>query len=180
MQKPRGIEVSASTEIPSFKAKSTREEMRMRNEAVVFEAGDGKVLTARGSTMVFKAVKASSNGAFSLMERTLPPGGRKPPAHIHTNCEEAFYVLDGEIEFSIGAATFVGRPGAFVLVPGGVAHTFGNAAPAPARLLVIHAPAMDAYFEQLQALWSGEVAPTREEELALMQRHGMEPAMLKE
>jgi quercetin dioxygenase-like cupin family protein len=152
----------------------------MRNEAIVFEAGEGKMLSARGSTMIFKAIQASTNGAFSLMERTLPPGGRKPPPHIHTNCEEAFYVLDGEVEFSLGAATFLGRPGAFVLVPGGVAHTFGNPRTAPARLLVIHAPAMDAYFEELQALWSGEIPPTREEEMALMQRHGMEPATVKE
>ncbi len=152
----------------------------MRNEAIVFEAGQGRVLTARGSTMVFKAIQASTNGAFSLMERTLPPGGRKPPPHIHTNCEEAFYVLDGEVEFSVGDATFLGRPEAFVLVPGGVAHTFGNVATAPVRLLIIHAPAMDSYFEELQELWSGEIPPSREDEIALMQRHGMEPAMLKE
>lgn len=152
----------------------------MRNEAIVFGAGQGKVLTARGSTMVFKAIQASTNAAFSLMERTLPPGGRKPPAHIHTNCEEAFYVLDGEVEFSLNATTVLGRPGTFVLVPGGVAHTFGNAGTATARLLVIHAPAMDAYFEELQELWSGEVPPTREDEIALMRRHGMEPATVKE
>src|SRR5688572_734632 len=145
----------------------------MRDNATVLEAGQGTALTARGSTMIFKAIQASTNGAFSLMERTLPPGGRKPPPHIHTNCEEAFYVLDGEVEFSLGETTFVGRPGAFVLVPGGVAHTFGNAAPAPARVLVIHAPAMDAYFEELQALWSAAVLPTREDEIALMRRHGM-------
>ena len=152
----------------------------MRNEAIVFEAGQGKVLTARGSTMVFKAIRDSTNGAFSLMERTLPPGGRKPPPHIHTNCEEAFYVLDGEVEFSLGEVTFVGRQEAFVLVPGGVAHTFGNPGTAPARLLVIHAPAMDAYFEQLQELWCGELPPSREDEIRLMRRHGMEPATLKE
>jgi quercetin dioxygenase-like cupin family protein len=110
------------------------------------------------------------------MERTLPPGGRKPPPHIHTNCEEAFYVLDGEIEFSLGETTAIGRADTFVLVPGGVAHTFGNVGTTQARLLVIHAPAMDAYFEELQALWSGADPPSREEELALMHRHGMEPA----
>jgi uncharacterized cupin superfamily protein len=148
----------------------------MRDEAIVFDAGDGKMFSARGSTLIFKAIKATTNGAFSLMERTLPPGGRKPPPHIHTNCEEAFYVLEGEIEFFLGSATYFGRPGAFVLVPGGVAHTFGNAGTASARLLVIHAPAMDAYFEELQKLWSGAVPPTREEEMALMRRHGMEPA----
>jgi hypothetical protein len=45
----------------------------MRDKAIVFESGEGKVLSARGSTMFFKATHASTNGAFSLMERTLPP-----------------------------------------------------------------------------------------------------------
>jgi quercetin dioxygenase-like cupin family protein len=149
----------------------------MREQATVLEAGEGTVFTARGSAMFFKATRASTNGAFSLMERTLPPGGQKPPPHIHTNCEEAFYVLDGEVEFTLGATVTTGRRDAFVLVPGGVAHTFGNAGKTQARLLVLHAPAMDAYFEELQALWSGDVPPSREEESELMRRHGMEPAV---
>lgn len=148
----------------------------MREQATVLEAGEGTVFTARGSAMFFKATRASTNGAFSLMERTLPPGGRKPPPHIHTNCEEAFYVLDGEVEFTLGTTTTVGRTDTFVLVPGGVAHTFGNAGAIEARLLVIHAPAMDAYFEELQALWLSDSPPSREKEMELMRRHGMEPA----
>ncbi|MGE5219150.1 MAG: cupin domain-containing protein [Chloroflexota bacterium] len=151
----------------------------MRDKAIVVEAGEGKLLSARGSEMLFKATRASTNGAFSFMERTLPPGGRKPPPHIHTNCEEAFYVLDGEIEFFLGDDTVIGRPGSFVLVPGGVSHTFGNAATAPSRLLIIHAAAMDAYFEELQALWSGAVPPSADQEQALMNRHGMVPGRIK-
>ena len=91
----------------------------MRDKAIVFAAGEGKLLSARGSAIFLKATHASTNGAFSFMERTLPPGGRKPPPHIHTHCEEAFYVLDGEIEFSLGDDTVIGRPGSFVHVPGG-------------------------------------------------------------
>ena len=159
---------------------SAKMEVNMRDKAIVFEAGEGKALSARGSAMFFKATHASTNGAFSFMERTLPPGGRKPPPHIHTNCEEAFYVLDGEIEFFLGDDTVIGRPGSFVHVPGGVSHTFGNAATAPSRLLIIHAPAMDAYFEELQALWSGQLPPSPEDERALMKRHGMEPGKIKE
>ena len=148
----------------------------MRDTAIVLEAGQGTLLSARGSAMFFKATRASTNGAFSLMERTLPPGGRKPPSHVHTNCDEAFYVLDGEVEFSLGEIITVGPRDTFVLVPGGVVHTFGNAGTTQARLLVIHAPAMDAYFEELQALWSGDFPPTRDAEMELMRRHGMEPA----
>ena len=148
----------------------------MRDTATVLEAGEGTLLCARGSAMFFKATRASTDGAFSLMERTLPPGGRKPPPHVHTNCDEAFYVLDGEVEFSLGETTTVGQRDTSVLVPGGVAHTFGNAGATPARLLVLHAPAMDAYFEELQALWSGDTPPTYDAEIELMRRHGMEPA----
>jgi uncharacterized cupin superfamily protein len=151
----------------------------MRDKAIVFEPRQGKLITARGSEMFFKATRASTNGAFSLMERTLPPGGKKPPPHIHTNCEEAFYVLDGEIEFFLGEDTVIGRPGCFVHVPGGVSHTFGNAAAKMSRLLIIHAPAMDGYFEELQELWSRAAPPSPEEERALMQRHGMEPGQIK-
>ena len=137
--------------------------------------GAGHVLTARGSVMAFKAVAAQTGGDFSLMERTLPAGGRTPPAHRHTNCSEAFFVLDGEITFWVEGEPVTGKPGDFLLVPRGRAHTFGNSAVQPARLLVLHAPAADAYFEKLHELWSGDRTPAREEELDLMRQHGMEP-----
>jgi mannose-6-phosphate isomerase-like protein (cupin superfamily) len=145
------------------------------NDAIV-GPGDGHLLTARGSLMAFKAVAAQTGGDFSLMERTLPPGGRRPPAHRHVNCSEAFFVLDGEVGFRVADADLTGGPGHFLLVPRGVAHTFGNAGTETARLLVLHAPAMDAYFEELHKLWSGEQPPDPARERELMSRYGMEPA----
>ncbi len=142
----------------------------------IVPAGAGHLLTARGSVMAFKAVAAQTGGDFSLMERTLPAGGRMPPAHRHTNCSEAFFVLDGTITFFLGGERFTGSPGDFLLVPRGVGHTFGNQAGEPVRLLVLHAPAADAYFEQLHRLWAGGQPPEREQELELMSRYGMEPA----
>ena len=62
------------------------------------------------------------------------------------------------------------------LVPRGAAHTFGNDGDETARLLVLHAPAMDAYCAELDELWSRPAPPTPAEERALMSRHGMEPA----
>jgi mannose-6-phosphate isomerase-like protein (cupin superfamily) len=142
----------------------------------ILSAGEGHVLTARGSVMAFKALGTQTGGDFSLMERTLPPGGRTPPAHRHTNCSEAFFVLDGAITFWIDDSELTGGPGDFVLVPRGLAHTFGNQSPARARLLVLHAPAADGYFEELHKLWAGDQPPEREQERELMSRYGMEPA----
>lgn len=90
-------------------------------------AGEGTILTARGSVMAFKAMAGQTG------------------------------------------------PQDFVLVPRGAAHTFGNGGDQPARLLVLHAPAMDAYFADLDALWSRPDQPTPDEERALMARYGMEP-----
>ena len=142
----------------------------------VVPPGAGHVLTARGSVMAFKAVAAQTSGDFSLMERTLPPGGRHPPAHRHVNCSEAFFVLDGEVTFVLDGTESRGHPGDFLLVPRGAGHTFGNAGADTARLLVLHAPAMDAYFEELQGLWSGDALPDPAAERALMSRFGMDPA----
>jgi mannose-6-phosphate isomerase-like protein (cupin superfamily) len=142
----------------------------------VLGPGQGRVLTARGSVLAFKAVAAQTGGDFSLMERTLPAGGRRPPAHRHTNCSEAFFVLDGVVAVELDGATLTARGGDFALVPRGAAHTFGNAGTGPARLLVLHAPAMDGYVAELDALWSGPEAPTPEQERELMSRFGMEPA----
>ncbi len=142
----------------------------------ILSAGEGHVLTARGSVMAFKALGEQTGGDFSLMERTLPVGGRTPPPHRHTNCSEAFFVLDGTITFWIDDAELTGGPGDFLLVKRGVAHTFGNKSPDPARLLVLHAPAADGYFEELHKLWAGDQPPGREQERDLMSRYGMEPA----
>jgi mannose-6-phosphate isomerase-like protein (cupin superfamily) len=142
----------------------------------VIPPGAGHTLTARGSIMAFKAVAEQTGGDFSLMERTLPPGGRKPPAHRHVNCSEAFFILDGQISFTLDGTDLPGGPGDFLLVPRGAAHTFGNAGTGEARLLVLHAPAMDAYFEELHRLWASGAPPATAEERALMGRFGMEPA----
>lgn len=142
----------------------------------IVRPGEGTVYTARGSVMAFKAVATQNGGDFSLMERTLPPGGRRPPAHRHVTCSEAFFVLDGTVSFELGGAALAGGPGDFLLVPRGAAHTFGNDSAAPARLLVLHAPAMDGYFAELDRLWAAEEPPTRDQERALMSRYGMEPA----
>jgi quercetin dioxygenase-like cupin family protein len=125
--------------------------------------------------MAFKALAELDGGDFSLMERTLPPRGRRPPAHRHTNCSEAYFVLDGLVSVVVEGEELAVGPEGFVLVPRGTAHTFGNAGDQEARLLVIHAPAMDAYFAALHDLWGREEPPTPDEERALMARFGMEP-----
>ena len=145
--------------------------------SVILGPGEGHAhYTARGSEMFFKAVAGLDDGDLSLMERTLPPGGRRPPAHRHVNCSEAYFVLDGEVTVIVEDEELRVGPEGFVLVPRGTAHTFGNFIWFQGYVLVIPAPAMDAYFAALHALWNRPEPPAPDEERALMSRFGMDPA----
>jgi quercetin dioxygenase-like cupin family protein len=144
--------------------------------SLVVPSGGGEQFEVRGSTLLFKATAASTGGGFSLHERRVPAGARRPPAYRHPDRVEAFWVLDGEAEFELDGQATVTGAGSFVLVPGTVAHTFGATASGDVHLLVLHSPALDGYFRELQDLWSGQDPPARDEELALMRRHGMEPS----
>jgi quercetin dioxygenase-like cupin family protein len=143
-------------------------------KGIFLEPGQGKIYSARGSTMAFKALRDTTNGAFSFMERTLPVASRRPPSHAHKG-PEGFYVLEGSIELILGGESRRGGPGFWALAPSGVSHTFGNAGDCPARLLIIHSPAADAYFAELEALWK-DSTPTAQEERELMKRHGIRPS----
>ena len=140
---------------------------------VLHQAAEGERLEARGSVMLFKAVSAATGGRLSVMERSLPAGGRLPPVHAHPDRAEFFYVLAGVITFLIDGHQRAGESGCSVVVPRDGPHTFGNTGPEEARLLVVHSPGLDDYFRELQTLWSGPTPPTVAAERELMARQGM-------
>jgi quercetin dioxygenase-like cupin family protein len=70
------------------------------------------------------------------------PGEKGPEPHVHHHHTDAFYVLEGEIEVSLGPdlETVLATPGSFAGAPPDVAHTFRNASDSPAIFLNFHAP----------------------------------------
>lgn len=55
----------------------------------------GPAFWGPGDSYRFLITGAESGGAYFAMEAVVPPGGG-PPAHIHRNEAETFYVLEGE------------------------------------------------------------------------------------
>lgn len=80
---------------------------------------------------------------LALTESVYEPGRRGPDAHVHRHHVDAFFVLEGELLFELGAGEQVRSPaGGFVLVPPEVVHTFHNPGPGEARFLNLHAPGL--------------------------------------
>jgi len=93
-----------------------------------------------GDVYRFLATGAETDGKYALFEAIVGPGGGPPP-HIHHREEEGFYILEGEITFTVNGERIVATPGMFANMPTGTPHAFKNESDKPARMLVSLAPA---------------------------------------
>ena len=67
------------------------------------------------------------------------PGGNSGHPHAHSNQEQAFYILEGQMEVTVGEKTYVVGPGDGVLLPRNVMHGHRNIGSTPLKFLFISA-----------------------------------------
>lgn len=93
---------------------------------------------------------------------------RRRAPHVHGREEEGFYVLEGEITFTVDGERIVAKAGTFANVPVGTSHGFKNEGDRPARMLISIAPVglEQMFFEVGLPLSEGSTTaplPTQEE-----------------
>ncbi len=113
--------------------------------------GEGRLFQVPGHPITYKATAEDTGGAYSLLEAVV--AGNGPTQHIHKSEEEAFYILEGEVNIKVGEQTIRGTVGSFVLVPRGTVHTFWNAGATPAKLLIIFSP--PGFEQAFVEVWGG-------------------------
>jgi quercetin dioxygenase-like cupin family protein len=77
---------------------------------------------------------------ISVNEVTVGPDFEGPGPHFHKEHVDAFYVLEGQLEFTNGTETLLAGAGTSVAIPPNIVHGFTNPGPGGARYLNIHAP----------------------------------------
>jgi mannose-6-phosphate isomerase-like protein (cupin superfamily) len=115
--------------------------------------GDGG--SVRGSKLVIQDVPAE--GLASEVA----------PLHVHHADDEAWHVIAGALRFRFADEEVIAGAGATVLVPAGVAHTFGNAGPEASRYIIILPARLD---EMISLLHEAD----RAEHAAIYRRHESE------
>jgi quercetin dioxygenase-like cupin family protein len=135
--------------------------------AAIRKTNEGRTVAVVGDVYRFLATGEETNGKYALWEAIVPPGGGPPP-HVHSREEEGFYVLDGEITFTINGKRLVAGPGMFANMPVGTPHSFKNESGKPAKMLISVAPAgiEKMFFEVGVSLPNGATTarpPTKEE-----------------
>lgn len=81
-----------------------------------------------------------TSGNYDLAIFETPPESQGPPPHTHHKYEEAFVILEGEMEFFIDGKTHMVKAGESVDVPPGTLHTFHNRSKQPCKWINIHSP----------------------------------------
>jgi quercetin dioxygenase-like cupin family protein len=95
-----------------------------------------------GERIVIRKTAAETGGELLLWDLYLAAGGRVPSTHAHPVQEETFTVLAGTMRFRVGRRVTTAAPGVRVRVPPGSVHSFANAGPGVAHVLVETRPAL--------------------------------------
>lgn len=121
--------------------------------------GAGDLIDIVGDRYRVLARHGETDGAYTLIDALVAPGGGPPP-HIHSREEEGFYILEGEMAFYSDGERMTAGPGAFVHLPKGSAHRFANETDAPVRSLMFIAPGgLEDFFTECGATPASLDAP---------------------
>ena len=144
----------------------------MAARSYVLQPGEGRSIDLGAFSMSVKATGDDTRGLFTLLEADEPPDFG-PPMHIHRDCGEAFYVLQGEYVIFIRDEEFRCPEGSFIFIPQDTPHGF-RVGSVPSKKLNLYLPAaMMGYFEELStAIARDEADDERLGEIAV--RNGVE------
>jgi quercetin dioxygenase-like cupin family protein len=108
-------------------------------ELKIVRPAHGPAYRVGNDRVVFKALAADTNGAYSLFEIRTEPGEGMPP-HLQRYDDEALWVLEGAYTFRLAQEVVTLEAGGCVYVRRDTLHAFTNGGSAPARMLMLITP----------------------------------------
>ncbi|HEX6633716.1 MAG TPA: cupin domain-containing protein [Usitatibacter sp.] len=119
--------------------------MQKDRQPLVVKRGEARPIRALGAQVSFLCGAEATGRQWSLSEVSAPKDAGPPPHHHPW--DEAYYILEGELDFTIGDEKVRVGAGDFLYAPGGTVHAFHGISEKPARLLIFDAPAAaEAFF----------------------------------
>lgn len=127
----------------------------------ITEPNEGISMSIAGNTYRTLISGAQTGGAYAVIDMLVPPGG-DPGPHAHRGIQEAFYVIEGEVEFVTETQRYTAKTGTYINIPlNGPVHQFKNVSSEMARLTCIATPAglEDFFAEIARPVANGEFLP---------------------
>jgi quercetin dioxygenase-like cupin family protein len=131
------------------------------NTVTITEPTEGMSLSVAGNTYRTLISGSQTGGAYAVIDMLVPPGGGPGP-HAHPAIQEAFYVMEGEVEFTTELQKYTAKKGTYINIPlDGPVHFFKNKSAGMARLTCIVTPAgLEDFFAEVgRPVANGEFLP---------------------
>ena len=113
----------------------------------MIRAGDTLVNPVTGERLVWKVTAQETNGAYTLFDTYVEPGGAVAAAHVHPYQTEIFTVVEGRLGVKRGREKLELGPGEVAMIDPGTPHKFWNAGDEVAHFVCEIRPALQ--FESL-------------------------------
>jgi quercetin dioxygenase-like cupin family protein len=124
---------------------------------------DVHIQSREGAEQLGSAVLLAALDDLMVTEYSLEPGTDPGDPHYHADHSDAFYVLEGELEFRIDGRTVRAGAGTLVAAPRGAVHAFPVAIGSRARFLNLHTPGgFERYLRELNQMRSKGEKPGAE------------------
>jgi mannose-6-phosphate isomerase-like protein (cupin superfamily) len=105
----------------------------------VLAADEGQPFWFLNCLAINKVSSDDSGGLLTIADHRMP-AGFAPPPHIHQASDEAFLVMDGELDGFCGEQAWRAGPGSLVYLPHGIPHGFTVSGTGPGRIIVVVTP----------------------------------------
>lgn len=141
---------------------------------IIREAGQGETIYLTETMyQIWKATGDTTRGVADIWIEVVPPR-MGPPEHVHARYDESFLVVKGTFLFKAAGNITKLSEGAWVFIPGGIAHAFSNIGTENGQLLIEAFPGgIRKYFEETSAILRSE--PVDQQALERVnERHGIE------
>ncbi len=142
----------------------------MTSSFVAVDAGEGETLQVLQDRLRVLATGENTGGQYEIFELR-GPRDSGPPSHSHP-WDEAYFMLEGEVEVRVGDRTLTGTPGCFALAPAGTPHSYRIVSPT-ARFLVFTAKSGAAAFFRSMDREIGFPPPSFEAVVGVAVRQGL-------
>jgi len=113
-----------------------------------------------GHLMSILISSKDTGGAFSLIHG-FEVKGLEPPPHTHTREDESFYLLNGEIDYTVGSETFHAKSGDWIFLPRNIQHSFKVRTETAEVLIHLSPGGFEEYFREMSEPAGELVIPKR-------------------
>lgn len=138
------------------------------SEGILRRTGQGRSFAFGLAPVHVKLEAGETEDAFALVEASFPANLPGPPKHRHP-WAESFYVISGQLRFTVGDDLIDALPGDLVHAPEGLPHTYANPFADPATALGLIAPGrFVAALEDIATAFPPEGGPPDMEKLAVI------------